>query len=605
VAANKHSDLTIFRRIILLARPYWVHLSAIFFLRLLAAPLALLLPLPLKIIVDSVIGTDPLPVFVKFFIPESFAHSSFALLILAVCMQVLVVLFIHLQSAGNYVLQNYTGERLTLDLREHLFRHVQRLSFLFHDSRGTADSIYRIQNDAPKINNLTIHGVIPLISAALTLILMLYVTALINMQLALVAMAICPFLYITCQTYSLRMRPKYKDLKKMESHALKIIQEVLTAVRIVKAFGQEESEKERFSRHSKNTVDARVRLSLAEGLFGLLVNLAIAVGTALVLFIGVRNVQAGVLSLGELLMVIAYLAQLYDPLKTISKQIAKLQDSLASAHRAFELMDEIPEVRERPNAKSIKRARGDFEIQDVSFSYKGDFAILKDISFQVKSGTRMGIVGKTGAGKTTLVSLLTRFYDPQSGNILLDGTDLRDFKIADLQNQFSIVLQDPVLFSTSIEENIAYARPQATEEQIVEAAKAADAHNFIVNLPEGYNTPVGERGMRLSGGERQRIALARAYLKDAPILILDEPSSSVDVRTEARIIETMEKLMEGRTVFMIAHRLSTLENCDVLMEIEEGRQVPVRSDISKPTREEKVPGKRDLVDSISGRKKDG
>lgn len=573
MASKLGGDIPVFRRTLMQARSHWPHLFWIFCLGMLAAPLALLLPLPLKIVVDSVIGADALPDFVQFFVPESIASSKPALLLLAVCLQVLVILFLHLQAAGIHVLQTHTGERLTLGFREHLFRHVQRLSFLFHDSRGTADSIYRIQYDAPSIQYLTIYGVIPLIAAAATLISMIYVTARINLQLALVALTVAPFLFLLCRTYSVRMRSRYSDVKKMESGAFNIIQEVLTAVRVVKAFGREDSERERFSTHSKKTVKARVRLSLAEGAFGLLVNLAIALGTAAVLFIGVQNVLAGTLLLGELLMVIAYLTQLYEPLKTISNQIAKLQDSMASAHRAFELMDEIPDVTEKPDARPLKRAKGDIEIQNVSFSYAEGAPVLQDISLQVPTGTRVGIAGRTGAGKTTLVSLLTRFYDPDTGRILLDGIDVGDYQLADLRNQFSIVLQEPVLFSASIEENIAYARPGATLEEIEAAARAANAHEFIMDLTGGYGTLVGERGMRLSGGERQRIALARAFLKDAPVLILDEPTSSVDVKTETGIMQTMERLMQGRTVFMIAHRLSTLKNCDLLLEIENGRQI--------------------------------
>jgi ATP-binding cassette subfamily B protein len=318
---------------------------------------------------------------------------------------------------------------------------------------------------------------------------------------------------------------------------------------------------------------ARIRYTVGEGVFGLLVGLTTAVGTAAVVFLGMRHVQAGILTLGELLLVLGYLSQLYAPLKTISKKAGDVQASLASAERAFSLLDEAPDVVERPGAQPLGRARGAVTFQGMSFAYGQDRPVLRDISFEIGAGTRLGIVGTTGAGKTTLVSLLTRFYDPTAGRILLDGVDLREYKLADLRNQFAIVLQEPVLFSTSIAENIAYGRPDACHEEIVAAAKAANAHEFIMNLPQGYQTLVGERGMRLSGGERQRISLARAFLKDAPILILDEPTSSVDVKTEAAIMEAMERLMQGRTTVMIAHRLSTLATCDAQLEIEHGRLV--------------------------------
>jgi ATP-binding cassette, subfamily B, bacterial len=297
------------------------------------------------------------------------------------------------------------------------------------------------------------------------------------------------------------------------------------------------------------------------------------VGTAATLLVGVGHVRSGSLSVGELLVVLAYLAQLNHPLETLSKTLTQVQSALSGAERAFALLDQAPEVLEHRQARSLVRAEGRLTFQDVSFAYVEGRAVLQDISFEVSSGTRVGIAGRTGAGKSTLLNLLTRFYDVTSGRILLDGVDVREYRLADLRNQFALVLQEPVLFSTSIGENIAYARPDATVEEIVAAAQAANAHDFIVRLPEGYRTPVGERGMCLSGGERQRLSLARAFLKDAPILILDEPTSSIDLETEAAIMEAMERLMQGRTTFMIAHRLNTLKNCDARLEIRHGRLV--------------------------------
>src|SRR5262249_54465977 len=280
-------------------------------------------------------------------------------------------------------------------------------------------------------------------------------------------------------------------------------------------------------------------------------------------------------TLGELLLVLVYLTQLYAPLKTLSKKAASLQSHLASAERAFALLDEAPDVPERPHARPLTRAGGAVACRHLTFAYGADPPVLRDVSFTVAPGTRVGIAGPTGAGKTTLVSLLTRFADPTAGQILLDGVDLRDYRLADLRNQFAIVLQDSVLFSASVAENIAYARPGAGEAEIVAAARAASAHDFIVNLPQGYQTLVGERGMRLSGRARPRHALARAFLKDTPILILDEPTSAVDVRTEAMIMEAIRRLMHGRTTFLIAHRLSTLQDCDVLWKVEHGRLAAV------------------------------
>ena len=538
---------------------------------MLATPLMLLAPLPLKIAVDSVVGSSPLPGFMEPLTPDWLSDSTIRLLSLAAGLQVMVVLLSQLHELVGHVLRARAGEGLMLDFRSALFRHVQRLSLLFHDTSGMGDLLYRIQYDAPAIREITINSVISMLSAAVMLVATLVVIMSLDWQLALVALVVCPFLFVFARTYNLRVRSRYRDVRGIESSALQIVQEVLTAFRVVKAFGREDWEQERFVTQSEVGVRARIRLSFGEGLFGLLVNMTTAIGTATVLFIGFRNVQSGVLSLGELLMVLAYLTQLYNPLRTISRQVANLQSSLASAERAFQLLDEVPDVTDKLGARSLKRAAGELRFSGVTFAYGENSPVLDDLSFCIAPGTRLGIEGRTGAGKSTLVSLASRFFDPGAGSILLDGVDLRDYKVADLRNQLAIVLQEPILFSTSIAENIGYGRPGAQLPEIIEAAKSANVHEFIAGLPNGYETPVGERGMMLSGGERQRIALARAFLKDAPILILDEPTSSVDMTTEAGIMEAMERLMAGRTTLMIAHRLSTLDICDARIELEHGR----------------------------------
>ena len=565
-------DVVLYRRLLQETRPYGFHLAGLFGLGLLASPVALLTPVPLKIAVDSVLGGHPLPVFLQPFFPESAAQSPTAILLFAIGLLVAVAALGQLQGLASTLLQAYIGERLVLDFRARLVNQVQRLSVSYHDSRGTADSLYRIQHDVPAIQNL-VDGVIPSVSAAITLAMMITVTVLLDWQLALVALAISPPLFFLSGVYRPRMRSQWRHAKKLESSALAAVQETLGALRLVKAFRQEERETDRFLRRSREGMAARLGLALLQGRYGLYVGLTMALGTAAVLLIGVRHVRTGALTLGQLLLVMGYLAQLYQPLKTISRKAASLQSYLASAERAFALLDERPDVPERLHARPLVRAAGAVEFQHVSFAYNSDRRVLHDVSFAVPAGARVAIVGTTGAGKTTLVGLLTRFYDPTAGAILLDGMDLRDYRLADLRDQFAIVLQEPVLFSTSIGENIAYGRPGASDLDIVRAAKAAGAHDFIASLPHGYATPVGERGIQLSGGERQRVALARAFLKDAPLLILDEPTSSVDVKTEAVILEAMDRLMQGRTAFLITHRLSALATCDARLQLEQGRLV--------------------------------
>lgn len=563
------------------ARPYWKRIFALFAVSLLATPLALLGPVPLKIAVDNVLGSEPLSGLGQTITPGWFQSSSTRLLLLAAILQVLVVFLIQVQAAVSRVWTTSTVEQLSLGFRARLLEHAQRLSFAFHDQRGTADSIYRIQYDAPAISNLAVTTTIPFISAAFTLVAMLFVIVAIDWQLALVALAISPVLYLLARSYRRRMRPRYKEAKRLESSALGVVQEVLTSFRVVKAFGTEERESRRYQSRSSESVEARIRLATAEGAFGVLVSLTTAIGTATVLYVGVRNVQAGSLTLGEMLLVLSYIAQLYTPLKTISRKTASLQNQLTSAGRAFDLIDELPDVKERAGARPLRRADGNIQLVDVSFGYDHESPVIRNLSFEVEPGTKLGIAGPTGAGKTTLVGLLSRFYDVDGGTIQLDGTDVRDYKLRDLRTQFAIMPQEPVLFSTSIAENVAYARPDATPAEIMTAIGAAGAAGFVAALPDGYNTVVGERGMRLSGGERQRISLARAFLKDAPILVLDEPTSSVDLETEREIMEALEALMAGRTTLMIAHRLSTLEICDVILDL----RGQVSADMSGPQHE--------------------
>jgi len=534
-------------------------------------PLTLLYPLPLKIAVDSVLGQQPLPHFLQTFLPHS--HPHVVALEFAVGLLIVISLIVNLQSFAAWWLQTYTGEKLVWDFRAELLDHVQRLPLSFHDRYGSHDSVYRMQHDAPAIQNMAVQGAIPLFTAVLTLGGMIYVTAQIDPILALVAVSIAPLLFFFSYYCGHLVRRRSADIRVLDSSAMSVIQEVLGSIRVIKAFGQETREHQRFVRRSGRRMSGQVNLAVRQALFNVLIGLTIAAGTAISLYVGVRHVQAGILSVGSLLVVMAYIAQIYQPLQLLSTKITDIQGWLASLDRTFRLLDETPEIAESPSAVRLDRAQGNFEFRNVSFCYDESGRGVHDVSLTIPAGSRVGIVGTTGAGKTTLLNLLMRFYDPVSGEILLDGRDLREYRIADLRRQFGVVLQDPVLFAASISENIAYGKPDAADEEIVAAATAASAHEFISHLPEGYETQAGEGGARLSGGERQRISLARAFLRDSPILILDEPTSSVDVKTEASIMDATEKLILRRTTFMIAHRLSTLRSCDMTLVLEEGRLV--------------------------------
>jgi ATP-binding cassette subfamily B protein len=551
------------------ALAYKWQLTSIVVVSLIAAPLALLTPVPLKLVVDSVLGSKPPPAILQPLLPNGLSHEG--LLVAAVALVLAVAFLTGVQELLATSLNSFVGERLLLTTRARIFQQSQRLSLTHHDRVGTSDAVYRVQTDAPALQYIAIYGIAPFVTAAATLAGMFYVSLRIDWQLALVALVVAPAVVTVTRMYRQRLRESWHNAKNLESASLAVVQQALANLRVVKAFAQEGREDARFVTKAAANMRARIRLALMQGVFDLLLALVIASGTAAVLYIGARHVQQGTLTLGNLVLVLAYLAQLYVPLQTISRSVVTLQSSLASAERVFALLDEQPDVAEHLSARRLHRARGEVRFENVSFTYDGHRPALDDVSFEIAPGSSLGIAGRTGSGKSTLLSLLTRFYDPTAGRILLDGIDLPDYALADLRRQFAIVLQEPVLFSTSIAENVAYGDPRASSRDISQAARAAYAHDFISALPDGYDTIVGERGMTLSGGERQRIALARAFLKDAPILLLDEPTSSVDVASEKMIMEALARLMEGRTTLMIAHRLKTLDICERRMEIDGGR----------------------------------
>jgi ATP-binding cassette subfamily B protein len=533
------------------------------------------MPLPLKLVVDNVLDSQPLPQILGAIVPAGIRASPLAMLWFAILLLVLLGVLKQVLGLGSWILREYLGEKIILEFRSKLFEHVTQFSLAQHDVRPSGDLTYRVQYDAPALKWLVMDGAVFFLSAILTLIGMVYVVALLDHRLALVALLIVPVIFTLTRIYSPRLRENWRHVKTFETSALSIVQQALGAIRVVKAFGQENREQKRLIDVSRQGILERIRVITHESQFDLLVGITIAVGTASVLFIGAEAVRAGQMTTGDLLLVMSYIAQLYDPVQTMGKQIAAQQGSLASAERAFSILDEVPSVKEAVDATPLRRTRGHVAFSRVTFAYDKRRPALWDINFVVSPGMTVGIIGKTGAGKTTLVSLLTRFYDPTEGVILLDGQDIKAYRLADLRNQFSLVLQEPVLFPTTIGENIAYGVPGACESAIIAAAKAANAHEFISALPDGYDTVVGERGAMLSGGERQRISLARAFIKDSSILILDEPTSSVDMETEKAIMEATLRLIAGRTTFIIAHRRATLHHCELLLVLDDGRLIDV------------------------------
>jgi ATP-binding cassette subfamily B protein len=571
--------ITLYRRVFREAWSFRPQLLGLLLLGVLGTPIGLLAPLPVTIAVDSVIGGKPLPDIVRSVLPDHLPEGGGQLLLLAVGLVVLVALLMQLHGLADRMLRDWTGQRMVAAFRAKLFLHAQRLALARHDSRGVSDALNRIEDDASAIQWQISHVILPFVTSAVYFAGMVWVTSLINARLALVALAVSPLFALLTALSHRRLRSRWDAVCEKDSAAKSVLHETLSALRVVRAFGQEEREVRRFTERTDDLIRSFMRAAVAESGLGFLVSILLATGTAAVLYIGVTDVQAGTLTVGELLLALSYLAQLYQPLQNMGHQVAAQQKLMANLRRAFAMLDEAADPAERPDARPLPRAYGDIAFHGVSFDHGTGRPILSDMTFAIPAGSRVGIVGKSGSGKSSMIGLLTRLYDPKAGMVTLDGHDLRDLKLNDLRNQFAVVGQDTILFSTTVAANIAYGRPDVTMEEIVAAAKAADAHDFIARLSEGYDTPVGERGMRFSGGERQRIALARAFLRDAPILILDEPTSAVDQQTERVIMDGIERLMEGRTTFMITHRLATLRDCDVLIEMEAGRVTGVTTEV--------------------------
>ena len=552
-------------RILAYLRPHRRAISVALGQVLLVSGLELLKPWPLKVVIDSVLGGHPLP-------GGWGAGWSTAAVLAAACGGFVLI---HAALGALAVAGNYTtigiGQRMVSALRSDLYAHLHRLSLAFHSRARVGDLLYRVTADTMALQTLTMNCLFPAVTAAVMLVGMGVIMLGMDWLLTLLALGICPLLLLAIARLDSRVAEAAGDARARESEVYAVVQRSMSAMRVVQAFTREDEEHRRFMAASGQSLAAGLRLYTLQTLYSSVVNLLIAVGTAGVVWVGARHVLDGTLSLGSLVVFISYLASLYGPLYSMFHTWGLAQGSRVGVERVFELLDVEQQVPDGSRVFPSTGARGEVIWDDVVFGYTPERRVLGGVSLAVRPGWKVAVVGPTGAGKSTLLSLLPRFYDVDGGRVLVDGVDVREYRLASLRRQIAMVLQPPLVFPATIRDNIAFGRPDARADEIVAAARLASIHDAIAALPHGYDTVVGEQGVTLSEGEKQRLTIARAILRDSPILVLDEPTSSLDGETEALIMQGLERLTAGRTTFIIAHRLSTVRKADLIVVLRDGR----------------------------------
>lgn len=535
--------------------------------------LNLLKPWPFKYIVDGILPTDIShgTGSAKAFIANWFAWTtpSGAIIGLSAAL-VLITLFSSAVTLATNILLIRIGLKGTLKLRTDLYSCLQSLPLKYHDARRSSDSSYRVAYDSQSIQTMYNKGFSTIFISVVTLISALIVMARMDWKLTIVSLVILPLVVFGIRYYATRIRHESTSIQERESDLLATTQEGLSSVKMVQAFGRESFEVNQFLHHALRSLEANYRLNITSTQSSLVIGTFMALGTSLMYGIGSLQVLHSSLSLGDLLVFSTYLTMLYQPIEQLTSTAWALEGAAAGAQRCFEVLDQEEDTKDSPGALPLKVTHGEISLNKVSFSYTPKKAILDDINIIIKPGKTVAFVGGTGAGKSTLLSLIPRFYDPCQGTVTIDGHNLRDLTKASLRHQIGMVFQETVLFSSTIKENIAYGRENASNEEIIEAAKRAKAYDFIMSMPEGFDTSVGERGGHLSVGQRQRIGIARAFLKNAPILLLDEPTSALDPETEKAIMETIFELMEGRTTLIVTHRISTVHRLQHIIVLEHG-----------------------------------
>ena len=559
-------------RITDLLYPHWPALTLAFIAVIGESLTDLLEPWPLKIVFDYVFGSKPMPDWLASAVGW-IGTDKLSVLNFAVLSVIAIAVFGAISSYFEKYLTTSVGQWVMHDLRRVLYSHIQRLSLSYHDQKRTGDLISRVTSDIDAVQSLISNVLLGMVVNVLTLVGMILVMFYLNWGFTLIALLVAPGLFWVVYHYTHRIKQAARAVRRKEGEVVSVLEEVLSSIRVVKAFAREDYEQERFEKESRESVERALEARSIKAKLAPIVEIIVACGTCLVLWYGARLVLTGGLTSGELLVFLMYLGKMYKPMRELSKMTDTISKADVGWERIREVLENEMQVRDLPRAKPAPRFKGKIEFDRVSFSYEPSQPVLQELSLMIEPGQLAALVGPTGAGKTTIVSLLPRFYDWTSGIIRIDGQDIRQFKIKSLRQQISFVLQEALLFRATVAQNIAYGKPEATEEEIIRAAKLANADEFIDRMPDGYDTMIGERGVTLSGGQRQRITIARAIIRNAPILVLDEPSSGLDSEAEQLVFEALSNLMAGKTSIVIAHRLATVRRADVIFVIDKGHVV--------------------------------
>src|SRR5579863_4902642 len=532
----------------------------------------LLEPWPLKIVFDDVLKAHrPVHGWLNRWVTATAGEDPVAILKFAVAAVVLIALLDALCSYSEKYLTTSVSQWVMHDLRRTLYSHIQRLSLAYHNQKQTGDLISRVTSDIDAIQSFIASGLLGSVLSCLTLVGMIGVMFYINWQFTLIALAVAPVLFVLVYSYTRRIKKAARAVRQKEGEIVSIVQEVFSSIQVVKAFAREDYEQRRLEEESLEGVEIALRARSLKAKLSPLVEIVVAAGTCLVLWFGARMVLTGALSVGSLVVFILYLGKMYKPMQELSKMTDSYSKAAVGYERIREVLETDREIKDVRGARAAPHFKGRIEFENVYFQYEPDRPVIKGVSFDIEPGQTAALVGPTGAGKTTIIGLIPRFYDLTSGVVRIDGTDIRQFQVKSLRQQISFVLQETLLFHGPVWQNIAYGKPGASRGEILRAAELANASEFIEQMPERYDTLVGERGVTLSGGQRQRIAIARAIIRNTPILIMDEPSSGLDASSEKLVFEGLDRLMENKTSIVIAHRLSTIRKADVIFVVDDGR----------------------------------